>query len=172
MVCILRCGFAIVVLLMLGGCGGGSGGSGNSSAPASQMNVSFSITVAETYVNDSVELSWSSSTGGSCTASGDWSGSRASSGTESVPTDISGDFSFTISCSNANATVSKTVDLKLVDELIIDYENQAVSISEDEIAEIEIDLATTSRAPLSTIVYRLTKLLHSSDQLQKVTFLM
>ena len=155
-VCILRCVFAIVVLLMLGGCGGGSGESGNSSAPASQMNVSFSITVAETYVNDSVELSWSSSTGGSCTASGDWSGSRASSGTESVPTDISGDFSFTISCSNANATVSKTVDLKLVDELIIDYENQAVSISEDEIAEIEIDLATTSRAPLSTIVYRLT----------------
>ena len=73
----------LVAPLVLAACGGGGGGgSGSSPSPVQSVSVSLSVSTAETYLNDTVELSWSSSGGGTCTASGDWSGTKSSSGTE------------------------------------------------------------------------------------------
>ena len=144
--------------LVLAACGGGGGGgSGSSPSPAQSVSVSLSISTAETYLNDTVELSWSSSGGGTCTASGDWSGTKSSSGTETVSTDASGDFSFTLSCANSSSTSEKTANLSVLPELSISYANQNIETSEDEAKDFDISLATTNRQPTSDLTYRISK---------------
>ena len=138
-------------------CSGGGDGSGSSSAPVQTVNVSLSISTEETYVNDTVELSWSSSGGGTCTASGDWSGTKSSSGTETLPTDSSGDFSFTLSCANSSSTVDKTATLSVLPELSINFADQNIEMSEDETEVFDISLATTDRQPITDLTYRISK---------------
>ena len=94
-----------------------------------------------------------SSGGGTCTASGDWSGTKSSSGTETVPTDTSGNFSFTLSCANSSSTVEKTANLSVLPELSISFANQDIEMSEDETKEFNIALATTNRQPISDLAY-------------------
>ena len=148
----------LVAPLVLAACGGGGGGgSGSSPSPVQSVSVSLSVSTAETYLNDTVELSWSSSGGGTCTASGDWSGTKSSSGTETVPTDTSGDFSFTLSCANSSSTVEKTANLSVLPELSISFANQDIEMSEDETKEFNIALATTNRQPISDLTYSVSK---------------
>lgn len=59
-----------------------------------------------------ISLRWTTYNADVCTASGDWSGVKGSSGTEIVQTPQHG--SFTLSCSNSAGTISKTVHLSPV----------------------------------------------------------
>ncbi|MBO78707.1 MAG: hypothetical protein CMQ22_03960, partial [Gammaproteobacteria bacterium] len=73
-----------------------------------------------------------------------------------MPAAVVGEFSFSLACSNATASASKTVNLKILEELSIRYADQNIVLNEDDVKEFDADLATTSREPLSDLIYTLT----------------
>ena len=85
----------VFILASCGGSGYKSGGGGMSN-PASSVTISVSpktITVGQ-----SATLTWSSSSGTTCTASGAWTGSESASGTQSVTPTTAGTETFSLSC--------------------------------------------------------------------------
>ena len=81
---------------------GSSTGEGNYGSSAT-----LSLDTSSTRVNESVTLTWSSSNASSCSASGDWSGSKSTSGSESLTVTERGTKTYTLSC----GTVNKSVEL-------------------------------------------------------------
>ncbi len=87
---------------MIAGCSGGSS-STSSAQPASNgptATVSLSASATAIDAGESVTLSWSSNNATGCTASGGWSGSRSTSGSESVGP-LNQTTSFTLSCAGS-----------------------------------------------------------------------
>lgn len=104
----MRC--LLITLLgtcLLAGCGGG----GNSDTPATLAagpTVALSAQPTTAAYEASSTLTWNSNNATSCTASGDWSGSEATSGSQSFD-DLTTDATYTLACSGAGGSVSKTV---------------------------------------------------------------
>ena len=93
--------FSIVALFFIYSCGGGGGGgSAAPSLPTATVTISASAQIAE--VNSKVTITWSSTLASSCSASGSWSGSKSTSGTEEVTIGVAGPNSFSLSCSGAD----------------------------------------------------------------------
>jgi hypothetical protein len=79
--------FVIISTLVLANCGGGGGGGSEPApvpTPPPAPTSSISASVESLRINQTAELTWSSTNATSCTASGDWSGDKGSSGTEEV----------------------------------------------------------------------------------------
>lgn len=96
----------------------GAGGTANASAAltvnAAAPTVTLSINPTSITLGQSATLTWSTTNATSCTASGAWSGARATSGTLIVTPSAAGDPSYTLSCSGtagaaAMTAVSETV---------------------------------------------------------------
>ena len=106
-------------------CGGGGGGSSEPSTPAPQ-NISVSLTASadSAEVNSSITLTWSSTLATSCSASGSWSGSKGTSGSESITIGVGGSNTFSLSCSASGAnsgSASTTVNgLRYFDGKVFD----------------------------------------------------
>jgi len=95
----------------------GIGGSANDSvsitvAAPSAPSVNLSASLSNVAYNGSTTLSWTSSNTSSCTASGDWSGSKGTSGSQIIST-LTADSTFSLTCSgpggSSNDSVSITV---------------------------------------------------------------
>jgi len=74
--------------------------------------ISFSSNASSVQEGGSVTLTWNASSADSCTASGDWSGAKAVSGSQAI-TSITVGSAFTLSCTNSNGTRSRTVNISL-----------------------------------------------------------
>lgn len=96
--------FAVVLvpLVFAVGCGGGDSGGGGT-----PPNPTLNLTAAPPLVTSgsSATLIWASKNATSCTASGGWSGSRATSGSASTGA-ITSSTSFTLTCSGASGTTA------------------------------------------------------------------
>ena len=57
----------------------------------------------------SYTLSWSSTNAASCTASGSWSGSKATSGSQAINNVSAGAYTYTLTCTNPNGSASDSV---------------------------------------------------------------
>lgn len=99
---------AMIGPCLLTNCGGGSGGS----ASTPMATVALEADPSSVDYAASTTLTWSSSNVTSCTASGDWSGSEDTSGSKSFD-DLTSDATYTLSCSGAAGTVSKSVTVKV-----------------------------------------------------------
>ena len=101
--------FYIIILILLSSCGGGGGGGGSSdsqidagsSTPTITVSISSSAQSAE--VNSSVTLTWSSTAATSCSASGAWSGTKSTTGSESIIIGLGGSNNFSLTCSASGA---------------------------------------------------------------------
>lgn len=118
--------FYILISLFIVSCGGGGGMGGSSSdnsggtgMPSNPMINTFSSTASSVSINTSVTLSWTTSNTNSCSASGDWSGTKSLNGSEGITLDEAKTYSFTLTCSGAsgtsNATSTLTVEVSSVD---------------------------------------------------------
>ncbi len=122
--------FAISVITLgflyaCGGGGGGGGGDGGGYEPPATPAPTISISADPTSVLLSGEtvLTWSSTNASSCTASGAWSGSKATSGTETVTISSPGDNTFTLTCSGdgGSNSASTTVEgFRNTDGVVVD----------------------------------------------------
>ena len=113
----------LAIVSLITACGGGSGGTdvagalitaggttgGGNSGNTTTPTVSLSASTYEIVAGDKTTLTWSSSDASSCTASGSWSGSKSLSGSESITLDSYGDFTFSIDCSGATASIDVSV---------------------------------------------------------------
>ena len=99
-----RCALIISLAAVLAACGGGSGG--NSSA----LTVTLEAAPVSVVAGNAATLSWTSTDSTDCTATGDWSGSKAVSGSESTGA-LTGNVSYTITCTGPGGSASRTVDV-------------------------------------------------------------
>jgi uncharacterized protein (TIGR03118 family) len=108
-----------LVLLALAGlaaCGGGYGGGGGGGGGGGRPTVTLSAAPSTITLGQSTTLTWSSSTGTTCTATGGWSGAKAATGSESVTPAATGSVTYTIDCSggtygkSGSATTTVTVN--------------------------------------------------------------
>ena len=116
---------SVITLGFLYACGGGGGGGGGGYEPPATPAPTVSISADPTSVLVSGEtlLTWSSTNASSCTASGAWSGSKATSGTETVTISTSGDNTFTLTCSGdgGSNSASTTVEgFRNTDGVVVD----------------------------------------------------
>lgn len=110
---------AVLLCLTLAACGGGgsNGSTSTTSGDAMQSTasvtpvVSIGATPTATTTGQVITLTWSVSNPGStsCTASGAWSGTLATSGTQAVTAGAAGTSFYTLTCGAASATTSVVV---------------------------------------------------------------
>ncbi len=101
----------VLSVSILTSCGGGGGGGGGTSPIQALAAVITSFVSGESsvIVDGSVDLTWASSNASSCTASGSWSGTKAVSGSESVPISSVGTNNFVLRCNGEGGNDTKTV---------------------------------------------------------------
>lgn len=91
--------------------GEGRHGEGSASITVNALspNVSISANPTNTYIGGSANLTWTASNSNSCAASGDWSGNRPLSGSESTGTlQSAGTKQYTLTCTGDGGTQSST----------------------------------------------------------------
>mgnify|MGYP001453933504 CR=1 FL=1 len=106
----------LFLALFLVACGGGGGGGGSDPGPGPGGGLSIpSVTIIsydlEVEVGLQATLEWSSRNSTSCTASGAWSGTKATNGTEVVTISQVGTNTFTLTCSNSSRSASGSVSV-------------------------------------------------------------
>jgi hypothetical protein len=81
--------------------------------PVPTPTLSFSTNLVTVSQNGSTTLSWNTTDVTSCTATGDWSGSKSASGSETINS-ITTNSQFTLTCSGMGGTVNDTIDVAVV----------------------------------------------------------
>src|SRR5271170_4144226 len=87
----------ILCMMVLQSCGGSSYGGGGSSMVGTPISISVQPTTV--VAGQPAVITWSSSAGVNCTASGAWSGPEAVSGTQTVTPATAGTDTYTLTCS-------------------------------------------------------------------------
>ncbi|MDA8933888.1 VCBS repeat-containing protein [Gammaproteobacteria bacterium] len=108
----------LITSLAISSCGGGGGmGGDGGSTPMPPLTpaptVTLSVEPSSAYVYEAVAVTWSSTNATSCTASGDWMGSKTVSGSESLYFETIGDKALTLSCSGAGGSNTATVNISI-----------------------------------------------------------
>jgi hypothetical protein len=80
-------------------------------APVPVPTVSVALAPASITTAQSAQLTWTATNANSCTASGAWSGARATSGTLPVSSTTAGSFTYTLDCSGAGGSATGTATL-------------------------------------------------------------
>ena len=90
--------------LLLAGCGGGGGGGGSNDSPSRPTAGAPTVTIAASPASISsggtTTLNWTSTNASSCTASGGWSGTKATSGSQQI-TALTQSATFTLTCTGS-----------------------------------------------------------------------
>ena len=105
--------FIFLSVFILVSCGGGGGGGGSAAADILSKITSFASDILSTEVGGTATLSWSSTDTTSCTASGGWSGQKATSGSEEVTISTAGNTTYSLRCTGAtgsSGTSSVTIE--------------------------------------------------------------
>ena len=101
--------FTTITMIGCGGSGNGGSDSNTVAPPSNSATASISVNPTKVFLGDSTVVSWSSANASSCIASGNWSGDKSTSGSETVTVTYQGDHVFTITCGDASSDVTVTV---------------------------------------------------------------
>lgn len=117
----------ISTLILLQACGGGGGGQRSPAPltpsppspppPPAAPTLQFTVSSGKVAAGDSATLTWSSANATGCTASGAWSGSLPPNGTATTKQDVVGKYTYTLACTGAGGTVSKSLELTVAPKL-------------------------------------------------------
>ena len=115
----------VTSVVFITSCGGGGGGSSPAPTPTS-ATANLTLNNAKGYVGGTVTVTWSSTNSSSCTASNAWSGTKATSGSESFSLNSAGSFTFAITCTatGGNGTSSKSFQVFQYDKQTDDVTNK------------------------------------------------
>ena len=102
----------ILTSIFITSCGGGGGGGGGEPAapppPPPSPTATISIEPNSAFIYEAVSVTWSSTNATACSASGDWSGAKSISGTESISFESIGEKTLTIECTGSGGSVSSS----------------------------------------------------------------
>jgi hypothetical protein len=95
-------------------------------------NISIGVTPSVITAGKSTMLVWNATNADSCTASGDWSGAQAASGSESASPTMPGASSFTLSCTGpgGDATLSAIINVNPAPSLLMSFTPSTVKVGE------------------------------------------
>jgi hypothetical protein len=114
LICVaLHVSFGILVCVAMMACGGGGANGGGVLAPTVTLTAAPTTPIA---LGQSVTLKWSSTNATQCTASAspaenDWSGAKATSGSQTATPTATGTETYSLSCSGVGGTVSLSVSV-------------------------------------------------------------
>jgi hypothetical protein len=99
-------------------CGGGGGGGETNVAPTTPSpSVNFSSSSTSVQINTDMTLIWSSTNADSCSASGSWSGTKATSGEEMIFESSSGSKTYTLTCAGSGGSKSENIDVEITNQV-------------------------------------------------------
>jgi hypothetical protein len=111
----------IVSALVLAGCGGGDSGNNTvsvatNSVPVQQSPATISLSINKTFVRtgETLTITWGSTNSSSCTASGNWNGIKAKSGSETFEVTTAGKLNYILECSGTGGTAAKQIQSVIV----------------------------------------------------------
>ncbi|MDA9561352.1 Ig-like domain-containing protein [Gammaproteobacteria bacterium] len=104
--------FTLTALFIVTSCGGGGGGGESPVQLIAATISSLATSNSSTEVGTSVEISWSSSNASSCSASGSWTGSKPTTGSESVEISTPGDSTFSLTCIGEGGNASRSITVE------------------------------------------------------------
>ena len=133
--------FIIIVILFLNACGGG-GSSESKVPPSNSSTASISANLTKVFLGNSAVITWSSSNASSCAASGNWSGDKSTSGSETFAMTNEGEQVFTITCGDISSNVAVTVSAQDFEGSCVNPHNAGIPRSY--IGEYEIPLPQNS----------------------------
>lgn len=152
----MRLARALILATLLSACGGGGGGGGGASAPvAASPTVTISTDTSQLVIGGNVTVSWSSTNASSCNASGSWSGSKTTSGSEEITPDSEGGITFSLNCTGAGGSRSASATVEVLPMLEITITDLAGSQLEDASASYAVEVGF-NRDPLSTPALTIT----------------
>ena len=125
------------VIFCIASCGGGGGGSAPVAPLTPAPSVNLSADPTSVLLTNTTTLTWSTTNATSCSASGSWSGTKTTSGSEAVTISNVGDNSFNLSCTGAGGSSSASVTVegyRNTDGVVVDgyISGAEVCIDEDE----------------------------------------
>ena len=106
----------LTLSFIISSCGGGGGGGGEATPPPPPPpapTASISIEPDSAYLYEEVSVTWSSTNATTCSASGDWAGSKSTSGTESLSFDSVGEKTLTIECTGSGGSASSSATVSI-----------------------------------------------------------
>ena len=103
--------FIISSIFLISSCGGGGGGGAAVVAKLAAVITSFTSSLNTSEVGSSVDISWSSTNASACTATGSWSGTKGTSGTESITISSTGSNSFVLTCNGEGGNDSSSLSV-------------------------------------------------------------
>ncbi len=109
-----------LILFLLTSCGGGGGEGSISNNPAPEINLSVSKT--NLLVPGNTTLQWSSNNATSCSATGDWSGTYGTSGTEVINISTFGTKNFILTCEGPGGSNNESVSASLNSDPLYSYQ--------------------------------------------------
>jgi uncharacterized protein (TIGR03118 family) len=101
----LRGVLASLACLLAAACGGGYGGGNHNPPPPT---IAISVVPTSVVLGQSATLTWTASSGSTCTATGAWTGSEPASGTAVVTPTAVGTSTYTLTCDGAGAYGGQT----------------------------------------------------------------
>ena len=108
--------YLMTVIFLISSCGGGGGGGSEPATPPTpppNPTASISIEPSTAYVFEAVSVTWSSTNASACTASGDWSGTKSTSGTESISFETTGEKTLTVECTGSSSSASSSATVSI-----------------------------------------------------------
>ena len=110
--------FSISLLIMLISCGGGGGGGSSDLDQVISINPvinTFTSSSSSITAGNSIDLTWTTTNTITCTASGEWSGSKSLSGSETLILSEVKSYTFTLTCSGEDSqnTTSKSLTVEV-----------------------------------------------------------
>jgi hypothetical protein len=107
-----------LIILLLVSCGGGGGGESSNLDQTVTINPVINIFTSSSdsiAVSSSVDLTWSTTNTVSCSASGDWNGSKSLSGSENLILSDVKTYTFTLTCRGEDPQniISKSIDVEV-----------------------------------------------------------
>ena len=144
---------SIISILFIAACGGGGGGSSSEpTPPITPINpsiASFNSSSTSILEGESITLNWSSTDANSCSASGDWSGTKLANGSETLQLASVKTYTFTLTCSGAsgttNAVSSVSVEVNAIPNPTIDsFSSSAQSITVNESITLSWNTSNTT----------------------------
>lgn len=121
-----------ILVIFLAACGGTGGGGSDpeptqppsaetppaaeTPPPAEAPTLDFAVSAKTAVVSESYQLEWSSTNASSCLASGDWSGTKDVSGSETFVSELTGVKVYELSCSGDGGDTASSASIEIVQQ--------------------------------------------------------
>ena len=112
--------FLFFIFVLLTSCGGGGGEGSISDNPAPEINLSVSKT--NLLFPGNTTLQWSSNNATSCLATGDWSGTYGTSGSEAINISSVGTKNFILTCEGPGGSNNESISVSLNSDPLYSYQ--------------------------------------------------